>query len=155
MIVGLGIAAGVLLLGLIFVFLLYLEARNNVIRVENEKEEALERYADTIREKDSEIQGLMTEKDEINANITIMKNDYEERLKSAYVGQQAMVGKTIVDDEVLRQKEDALIERDSKIKEYQQLTVELIKDIHELEDKYIENGGALSDIYEDYSEYYE
>ena len=160
--IGLIVAIIILLLGLIFILLLYKEAKNNVVIIENEKEEMCKKMTDTIQEKDSEILSLKSEKDNLEDKIEEEKKEFEKRLEEAGQKQANLVGKTIVDNEFLNEKErlleekDRIIrEKDNKLKENQQITIELVKDMHELEDKFIENGGDLSELYSDYNEYYQ
>lgn len=154
MIAGLGIAAIVLFLGLIFVFLLYKEAQKNVTLIEEEKAEEIAKFEETLKEKDNQIQTLSEETKNLNLEITNQKNDFEAKLKNVSSNSPDLVGKTIVDNDVLENKDRLIKQKETEIKEYKQLSIELIKDLHELEDKYIDNGGNLNDLYEDYNEYY-
>ena len=124
--------------------------------------EMCKKMTDTIQEKDSEILSLKSEKDNLEGKIEEEKKEFEKRLEEAGQKQANLVGKTIVDNEFLNEKErlleekDRIIrEKDNKLKENQQITIELVKDMHELEDKFIENGGDLSELYSDYNEYYQ
>ncbi len=154
MIAGLGIAAGVLFLGLIFVFLLYKEAQNNVVLIEKEKEEEIAKINETVKEKDNQIQTLSEKNESLNSELATQKSDFETKLLNASNNSPDLIGKTIVDNDVLKSKDDLIKQKELEVKEYKQLSINLIKDLHELEDKYIDNGGNLSDLYEDYNEYY-
>lgn len=160
--IGLIVAIVILLLGLIFILLLYKEAKNNVGIIEKEKEEMRKKMSNTIQEKDSEILNLKSEKDNLNELVESNKKDFERKLEEAGQKQLNLVGKTVVDNAFLDEKErqleekDAIIrEKENKLKENQQITIELVKDMHELEDKFIKNGGDLSELYTDYNEYYQ
>ena len=147
-VIALGIAAGVLFLLLIASLLAGKESKNRMLQAEAQREEARINFTKTIQEKDSEIQGLMQEKDALASNFEIQKNDLESRM-SQTVAVDDTVNKALIEE-----KQKALDESNKALEDYKKLTIELVKDMHELEDKYINLGGNLDDLYSDYNEYY-
>ncbi len=154
MAIGLGATAALLLVGLVLMVCLYLETKNNIAYVEEENRIQAEEFEEKIKEKDELIQNITTEKETLEANISSIRDEYDEKLKESQKNLETLEGKTTIDNDSIKHYENTISELNGKVKDYQLLTNVLLQDMHELEDKYIQNGGALSDVYEDYDEYY-
>lgn len=134
----------VFLILFILVFLMYKEAKLNVIDINAECEVERADFLRQIEEKDNELSkfkgfgsSFIPQKEEkpIENKPEVIDNsrEYEEKIK----------------------EKDALIDkRNKELEDYKKLSTSLIKDFYDLEDKYIKLGGNLNDLYDDYNEYY-
>ena len=142
-----GVAALVCIILTIFILCLYIEKKRNVDRLENELDALMKKSRKSIEEKDAIILELQTEKDTIMNDAQRLKDEAEQKILDS---EESML--------LIKEQTEAIVKENTDnlkaIEEYQTVIVELIKDMHELEEAYINNDGDLRRIYADYDEYF-